>query len=155
MLFIGLNSLATRPPLAALLGLAIVAGCRTATPPIVQPGAPGQSSRVISAEQAVDLSKVRYTEADVRFMQGMIGHHAQAVEMAALLPSRTNREDMRLLALRIEVSQADEIKMMQRWLEVRGQQVPGLHAMHEHGATLMPGMLTADEMKRLAESTGT
>jgi uncharacterized protein (DUF305 family) len=61
---------------------------------------------------------------------------------------------MRLLALRIEVSQADEIKMMQRWLEVRGQQVPSIHALHAHGATLMPGMLTADEMSRLAESKG-
>jgi uncharacterized protein (DUF305 family) len=134
--------------------LALVAGCRTGAPPLVQPGAPGQSGRVITASQAVDLSKVRYTDADVRFMQGMIGHHAQALEMAALLPSRTSREDMRLLALRIEVSQADEIKMMQRWLEVRGQQVPSIHALHAHGATLMPGMLTADEMSRLAESKG-
>jgi len=87
-------------------------------------------------------------------MQGMIGHHEQAVEMVALVPSRTNREDMKKLALRIDVSQADEIKMMQHWLEVRHQQVPGPHAMHMHGATLMPGMLTADEMTRLGEAKG-
>ncbi len=90
-------------------------------------------------------------------MQGMIGHHAQALEMTALVPSRTASDDMRKLALRIEVSQADEIKMMQHWLEARGQEVPGPHAMHAHGATgvtLMPGMLTADEMERLAAARG-
>jgi uncharacterized protein (DUF305 family) len=87
-------------------------------------------------------------------MQGMIGHHEQAVEMVALVPSRTNRADMKKLALRIDVSQADEIKMMQHWLEVRHQEVPGPHAMHMHGATLMPGMLTAEEMTRLGEAKG-
>ena len=61
---------------------------------------------------------------------------------------------MRLLAKRIEVSQADEIKMMQRWLQARGQQVPGPHAHHAPGAPLMPGMLTADEMARLADARG-
>ena len=87
-------------------------------------------------------------------MQGMIGHHAQAVEMVALLPSRSGREGMRLLALRIDVSQADEIKMMQRWLEVRGQALPDPHAHHAHGAMLMPGMLTAEEMDRLTSVKG-
>ena len=121
----------------------------------MQPGAPGQASRVVSATSATDQSKVQYTQADVRFMQGMIGHHAQAVEMTGLLATRTNSDDMRKLALRIEVSQADEIKMMQHWLEARGQEVPGPHAMHMHGATLMPGMLTEDEMRRLADARGT
>ena len=90
-------------------------------------------------------------------MQGMIGHHAQALDMTALVPSRTQRDDIRKLALRIEVSQADEIAMMQHWLEARGQNVPGPHAMHGHGATgvtMMPGMLTADEMARLANANG-
>jgi uncharacterized protein (DUF305 family) len=144
--------------IAAILLAAVAGACRTAGvepgPPIVQPGAPGESSRVIAADKAVDLSKVQHTAADVRFMQGMIGHHAQAIEMTALLSSRTVREDMRKLALRIEVSQADEIKMMQRWLEARRQDVPGPHAMHMHGATLMPGMLTAEEMARLASAKG-
>jgi uncharacterized protein (DUF305 family) len=148
--------------IAAALLTAVVAAaaasCRTAAggadAPLVQPGAPGEPSRVIAAGEAVDRSHVRYTAADVQFMQGMISHHAQALEMTALLPSRTSSEDMRLLARRIEVSQADEITMMQRWLEVRGQEVPGLHAHHVHGATLMPGMLTAEEMGRLAEATG-
>jgi uncharacterized protein (DUF305 family) len=154
---------------ALLLCAIAVASCRTgsgssavpasgagagSSPPIVQPGAPGQSSRVIAAEKATDLSHVEFTGADVRFMQGMIGHHEQAVEMVALVPSRTNREDMKKLALRIDVSQADEIKMMQHWLAARHQEVPGPHAMHMHGATLMPGMLTAEEMTRLGEAKG-
>jgi uncharacterized protein (DUF305 family) len=121
---------------------------------IVQPGAPGQATRVISAEKATDLSRVQFSAADVRFMQGMIGHHAQALEMAALVPERTERDDMRLLAKRIDLSQADEIRMMQHWLEARGQQVPGAHAHHAAGAVLMPGMLSAEEMARLAAARG-
>lgn len=134
--------------------LTTAVSCRTPGAPIVQPGAPGESSRVIAADKAADLSQIQPTAADVRFMQGMIGHHAQALEMAALLPSRSSREDMRLLARRIEVSQADEITMMERWLEARGQKVPGPHAHHARGATLMPGMLTPEEMSRLAEAKG-
>lgn len=149
------------PRLAAVL-VAIVsataAGCRTAViesgPPIVQPGAPGEPSRVITADQAADLASVRHTAADVRFVQQMIGHHAQALEMAALVPARSSREAMRLLARRIELSQADEIGMMQRWLAVHGHQVPDPHAHHGTDAMLMPGMLTADEMRRLAEARG-
>jgi uncharacterized protein (DUF305 family) len=140
---------------AAILG---AAGCRTTGsgggPQILQPGAPGQATRAIPVEKAVDASRVRFTPADVRFMQGMIGHHAQALEMAALLPSRTSRDDMKMLAMRIEVSQADEIKMMQYWLDARSQTVPVLHAHHAHGSTLMPGMLTMEEMERLAGAKG-
>jgi len=123
-------------------------------PQIVQPGAPGKPSQVISAEKATDLSQVEYTGADIKFMQGMIGHHAQALEMVGLLATRTRSEDMKKLALRIKLSQDDEIKMMQTWLSSRGQQVPALNAMHMHGATLMPGMLTPDEMKSLGEAKG-
>jgi len=123
--------------------------------PIVQPGAPGQSSRVIAVDEAVDLSRVRYTSADVQFMQGMISHHAQALEMTALLRKQSESEDMGKLGLRIELSQADEIHMMQGWLRARGQDAPDVHAHHAHGATLMPGMLTPEEMARLAEATGT
>jgi uncharacterized protein (DUF305 family) len=146
-------------------------GCRTTTaaqpastpapppaqngpPPIVQPGAPGQAAKVISAAAATDLSKVEYTGADIKFMQGMIGHHAQALEMVELLKTRTASDDMKKLALRIELSQDDEIKMMQQWLLTRGQQVPNRTAMHMHGATLMPGMLSPDEMQRLEHAKG-
>ncbi len=141
---------------AVLLAVLGAAACRTTSPaaPIVQPGAPGESPRVLTGNAAVDMPQPGYTAADVKFMQGMIGHHAQAIEMTNLLRTRTNSEEMRKLALRIEVSQADEIKMMQHWLTVRGQEVPGPHAMHMHGATLMPGMLTPDEMNRLAAAKG-
>jgi len=84
----------------------------------------------------------------------MIGHHSQALDMTALLPERTERDDMRMLARRIEVSQADEIQMMRRWLEARGQVVPGPHAHHAPGAPLMPGMLSAEEMAQLAAARG-
>lgn len=144
---------------ALLAAAAAVASCRTggagASPPIVQPGAPGQASKVIAAEQARDLSKVQFTAADVTFMQGMIHHHAQAVDMTQLLATRTNSDDMRKLALRIELSQNDEMKMMRRWLAARGQEVPGEHAHHMPGAPMMPGMLSAEEMARLAAAQGT
>ena len=149
-----------RYPIAAIvLTAAAGASCRTAarvdaTPPIVQPGAPGQPSRVLAAAQASDLSQVQYTGADIKFMQGMIGHHAQAVEMVALVPSRALSDDVRTLALRIDISQQDEMTMMREWLRSRGQQIPDPRAHHMMGATLMPGMLTTEEMARLAAATG-
>jgi uncharacterized protein (DUF305 family) len=144
----------------ALLALSTgVAACRTAggtgstsAPPIIQPGAPGQSGRVVQPAQATDLSKVGFTPADVKFMQGMIGHHAQAIEMVDLLKTRTGSDDMKKMALRIEVSQLDEIKMMEDWLRARRQEVPGPHA--HHTGMLMPGMLTPDEMKALGAVKG-
>lgn len=147
-----------------LLTVAAGASCRTAggdprapaaqpgAPQIIQPGAPGESSRVVGAAQAADQSKVGFTPADTQFMQGMIGHHLQAVEMVDLLKSRTTNEDLKKLGLRIEVSQVDEIKMMQEWLQARGQEVPGPHA--HHTGMLMPGMLTPEEMSRLAVAKG-
>jgi uncharacterized protein (DUF305 family) len=128
-------------------------GSGQAAPHIIQPGAPGDAPRVIDADRAADLSGVRFTAADVRFMQGMIGHHAQAVEMTALVDARTTREDIRLLARRIDLSQLDEIRMMKDWLTSRGQPLPDEHAHHRPGG-LMPGMLTADQMSRLAAAKG-
>jgi len=144
--------------LFAAAASSLSAGCGSASveqkPPIIQPGAPGESSRVVTAARAADLSKVGFTEADTRFMQGMISHHAQAIEMVALIPDHTSREDMRLLGRRIDLSQADEIKMMKHWLESRGQEVPSEHAHHMHDAKLMPGMLTPEEMEHLANAKG-
>jgi uncharacterized protein (DUF305 family) len=132
-----------------------MAACHSlSAPQLVQPGAPGRASHVVEAERATSPASVRPTAADVSFMQGMIAHHAQAVEMVGLINSRTTREDMRLLGLRIEVSQADEIRMMEKWLEARGQPFPGPHAHHGDGSMLMPGMLTSEEMARLAEAKG-
>jgi uncharacterized protein (DUF305 family) len=148
----------SRVPCPWLILALVAGGCRTATvdpaPPLVQPGAPGEAPHAITAGKAADLSQVEYTSADIKFMQGMIGHHQQAIEMVALIDARTSRGDMRLLGKRIDLSQADEIAMMKHWLEVRRQQVPGPNAMHMHGAALMPGMLTEDEMARLSAATG-
>lgn len=141
-----------------VFALILFAACRSMPSepavPIVQPGAPGEPGRVISAQQAADLSQIRHTAADVRFMQGMIGHHLQALEMVALLQTRTADEGMRLLGKRIEISQADEIQMMREWLTARGEALPDPHAHHSPGAALMPGMLTPNEMQRLAGSKG-
>jgi uncharacterized protein (DUF305 family) len=135
------------------LAAAIPAACRTAStgPRVVQPGAPGEPSRTVTATP--DAAPA-VTPADVAFMQGMIGHHAQAIEMTDLLDTRTSSAGMRRLALRIAVSQADEINMMRGWLEKRGLAVPDAHA-HHMGGPLMPGMLTPEEMARLAAASDT
>ena len=134
------------------------AGCGSAATgsaaPVIQPGAPGQQGKVLSADSAAALPRPPFTAADVKFMQGMIHHHSQAIDMVELLYQRTASDDMRKLAKRIEVSQNDEIGMMRRWLEARGQEVPGPHAHHMPGAPLMPGMLTPDEMAKLAAAKG-
>jgi uncharacterized protein (DUF305 family) len=122
------------------------------TPPVIQPGAPGQTSQVLAAGASQPIPQA--TEADIKFMQGMIHHHAQALDMTELLEARTQDPDMKKLGLRIHVSQTDEITMMQHWLEARGQDVPGRHAHHMPGATPMPGMLNAEDMARLAAAKG-
>jgi uncharacterized protein (DUF305 family) len=108
---------------------------------------------------AAPTAKVRsgYSEADVRFMQGMIGHHAQALAMSALVPARTQRQDFGMLAERITLSQESEIEQMKRWLESRGESAPPtdahVHAAMGHGE-LMPGMLTEAEMTQLSNARG-
>jgi uncharacterized protein (DUF305 family) len=126
----------------------------TDAPTIVRPGAPGAPSKVVSAAEAADTSKVQFTDADTRFMQEMIHHHAQALDMTALVPDHSNSDRLKKLALRIRLSQEDEIEMMQEWLKARGKEVPGVHAHHPPGAKLMPGMLTAGEMDRLGKAKG-
>ena len=106
----------------------------------------------------------RYTAADVAFMQGMIGHHAQALEMSALVAGRSTRPELALLAERISVSQRDEIAIMQTWLSERKQPVPAtgghdMHAAHAmHGsagaAHQMPGMLSPAQMDSLTKAAG-
>lgn len=108
--------------------------------------------------RAPEKARVGYTGDDVRFMQGMIGHHAQAIVMADMVKSRTRREQMHLMAERITISQRDEIAFMERWLKTRGEEVPPADAHHHaamgHGA-LMPGMLTQAELDTLAKASGT
>lgn len=160
MLKVVLRGLVAVLPLA---GAACAASSGAAgQPQIVQPGAPGEAGRVVGAAAATDLSKVGATAADISFMQGMIHHHAQAIDMTELLKTRTNSDDMKKLGLRIQVSQTDEIHMMQRWLQGHGADAPDPHAMHmpgmimpgmDHGP-MMPGMLTPEEMAHLAELKG-
>ena len=131
------------------------------TPPIFNPGAPGEASRVITADEAVALSRTGYVEADVRFMQHMLVHHAQAVEMVELLKTRAASETVRRLGERIAQSQEAEMELMQEWLLSRGLpvSVPDPHAGH-HGhapdpnSPLMAGMLSPAQMAQLAAASG-
>src|SRR5262245_14016656 len=143
-----------RKLVAAFVIVAGLSSCHSTRTTIVQPGEPGTGSQVITRDKAVDLSRVQATKADIEFMQGMIHHHLQAIDMTTLLEQNTQSEDMRKLGLRMSLSQSDEIKMMRHWLEVRGQEAPGDHAHHMPGAPRMPGMLSAEEMARLAEAKG-
>src|ERR1044071_6119928 len=119
------------------------------TPVVVQPGAPGQPTRTLPPSTRATLPP--RSPADVQFMQGMIMHHAQAVEMTALIESHTQNKELRSLGARISRSQADEMKFMKRWLTARGEplsrsmpEMPGMD-MSSH-QMLMPGMLTAKQM---------
>ena len=136
------------------LGAAAQEAPAPAQAPIVQPGPPGEPSRLITPEEATDLAGLRVTDADVKFMQGMITHHAQALDMTLLVGDRTQRDAIRLLAQRIELSQEDEIAMMQDWLRERGLEAPDLDAHHDHDAELMPGMATPEQMEQLAAADG-
>jgi uncharacterized protein (DUF305 family) len=98
----------------------------------VQPGAPGTASTVLTPEQLVVPERLRHTEADVRFMQDMMHHHQQAVEMSRMAHGRTENPTILQLAERIERTQADEIALMTRWLTLRGEEVPELHGDHDH-----------------------
>ena len=128
-----------------------------ATPVVVQPGAPGQPTRTLPPSTRATLPP--RSSADVQFMQGMIVHHAQAVEMTALIASRTENKDLRSLGARISSSQSDEIKFMKRWLAVRGDPVspamPEMAAMDmSKQPMLMPGMLTPNQMEALKKAKG-
>jgi uncharacterized protein (DUF305 family) len=127
-------------------------------PNIVQPGAPGQPSRTLSADELRELETPAHTDADVEFMQGMIHHHAQALLMTSFVPQRSSRRDVALLARRMELSQQSEIELMQGWLEERGEIAPDAHIPHGHahgpGGRLMPGMLTVDQLAGLRATRG-
>ncbi len=144
-------------------------------PVVVQPGAPGQPTKVLPPSTRASLP--HGSPKDVEFMQGMIMHHAQAVEMTALIEGRTKNNNIQLMGTRISRSQADEMLMVKRWLEQRGEQtshssaMPGeTHSGHQdpsnvgthnktsetgiHNGHLMPGMLSAGQMRALERSKG-
>jgi uncharacterized protein (DUF305 family) len=149
-------------PASSLPGLFSLRACAQqsapAAPIVVQPGAPGKPTRTLPPTVRAKLPPA--SPADVQFMQGMIVHHAQAVEMTALMESHTENKDLRTLGARISRSQSDEIKFMKRWLAFRehsiSQAMPDMsHSHMAHGSmTLMPGMLTPEQMDALRKAKG-
>jgi uncharacterized protein (DUF305 family) len=133
--------------------------------PMIQPGAPGQPTKTLSAA-SVGASRRTPAEADISFMQGMIMHHSQAVEMTDLLRTRSHNKDLQALGKRISISQTDEMKFMRQWLEERGQPVSmehshmdmksGDHSSHMNmdSMPLMPGMLSPQQMNALEQARG-
>lgn len=145
--------------------------------PIFQPGAPGAPSQRITAERALELARTSFTADDVRFMQHMIVHHAQAVEMVGLLESRGSSPRVKLLGRRIALSQEAEMEVMRAWLTSRDQSTEMAmdHSGMDHGAMnhggmdhsahaghamppsdtpIMPGMLSPAQMHALANAQG-
>lgn len=138
--------------LAAAL-LASASGAAAQGVPIILPGAPGETSRVVTRAEAIDLAAARYTPADVAFMQNMILHHQQAVEMAALVKDRTNNDDILTVAGRIDASQKDEMAFMRDWL--RDHNEPLAMAGMGHAHHTMMGMASPEQMAALAAAEGT
>ena len=121
--------------------------------PIVQPGAPGQSTRDLDPETAIAIANSSYTPADVNFLQGMITHHHQAMIMSDMATDRTNSKSILDLAGRIDVSQEDEINFMQTWLREREENVPNPMAMQNMDSDHnMMGMATPEQLDQLANS---
>lgn len=151
---------------AAVLGAAACGGAARTGPEGPRPegrSSEGMSTAEIEAlyRARVDSARMRFTEADVRFMTGMIGHHAQALVMAGLAPTHGASGAVRTLAARIINAQEDEIARMQQWLSDRGQPVPEVEiegtTLMVHGAEHalhMPGMLTPEQMRELAAARG-
>src|SRR5215475_785562 len=126
-------ALAAASTLASLSSLRVCAQQDAPSAPVVvQPGAPGKPTRVLPPTTRGTLPPA--SPADAQFMQGMIMHHAQAVEMTALIESHTENKSVRSLGARISRSQSDEIKFMKRWLASRGQPIslPAHDMSHMH-----------------------
>jgi uncharacterized protein (DUF305 family) len=131
-----------------------------AGPVIVQPGAPGEATKRLPDSQRPSVPPA--SRADVEFMQGMIMHHSQAVEMTAMIASHTDNADVNLLGAKIASSQSQEIKFMEGWLAARGESLdmpgtmPGMPGMDMAGKDVapMPGMLTPSQMVALGKARG-
>jgi len=139
--------------------------------PIILPGAPGEESKNLDAEDATNIANTSYIEADVKFLQGMIVHHEQAILMSSMVGKRTNNPTIVDLADRIDASQEDEISFMEGWLEDRGENIPGEnehsmmnhdgmdhHGMEHHDMSMhldMVGMASPKQLKELENSKST
>ena len=158
--------------IAFLFSLAVFAQ-QNDTSVIVQPGAPGEMTKVLPSGTSAKLPP--FTKADVDFMQGMIHHHQQAVDMVALMRERTKNDELLNFGARIGQTQTEEIKFMKRWLTSRGQKtsmqmmkmdkmkMPKTGSMkmdkmkmedHSNHQMAMPGMLTPKQMKALSNAKG-
>ena len=149
--------------IATVLTVFLASGMRAqqtdpSKPAVVQPGAPGAPSKKLPSSTKGTLPP--RSPAEIEFMQGMIFHHAQAVEMTAMIPSHTQNKSLRALGARISSSQSDEIKFMKRWLAARGESVPstmpdmpGMEMSNEKMPP-MPGMLTPEQMEALRKAKG-
>ena len=139
------------PALLSGLALTLIASPVHPNSPIVQPGAPGELPRELSAEQAIEVADTRYTASDAQFMRDMIPHHQQALEMSRLAPDRTNSQELLEIAGKIEAAQGDEIAFMEQWLTSRGESVLSGDAHDNHPA--MQGMATEEQMAALAAAS--
>ncbi len=143
--------------LLVLAGATIGCGAGRSAPVAPTPAPTDESSAAAIARARADSARYPYTAADIAFMQGMIGHHAQAIVMSHLAPERTESASIRTLAARIINAQRDEIAIMERWLRDRQQPVADTSAMHAHqhmGHAMMPGMLTDAQMAELEAARG-
>ena len=122
--------------------------------PIIQPGAPGENSKKLDPETATSIAMTSHIDADIKFLQGMIVHHQQAIVMSKLAGKRTNNKTIIDLANRIDLSQVDEINFMESWLSSRNQNAHEVnHKDHMH--MNMSGMATPAQLESLKNSNST
>lgn len=118
---------------------------------VVVPGRPGESAATIEPGEDIEVVEGGYTETDVRFVEQMIPHHRQALEMADLAADRAQDERVVLVADRIIAGQSPEITALENWLEQRGLPVPAADATHDHA---LPGMITPLQLEQLTNAGG-
>ena len=124
-------------------------------PIIIQPGAPGEASKILDPQAASNIADTSYIKADVKFLQGMIIHHQQAILMSSMADKRTNNETIVDLAKRIDVSQEDEINFMESWLYDRGENKKDMPHHHMHMDMGMAGMATPKQLEDLKNTKAT
>jgi uncharacterized protein (DUF305 family) len=150
------------PVVATLCSLAGVSQqAQQPSPAIIQPGAPGTANKTLSKDAATASEAFKQpSKADVDFMQGMIMHHNQAVEMTEILKTRTKDPEIMEIGHKIDVSQTDEMRWMKQWLTDRGFPISGdsMAGMDMKGMDMsmpmMPGMLTPAQMDALRKASG-
>ncbi|TDD68221.1 DUF305 domain-containing protein [Jiangella aurantiaca] len=151
---------------AAALALLTLAGCSgggtdrgiaastttaTSDTRVIAPGRPGETADVIEPGEEIEIVEGGYSEVDIRFVEQMIPHHRQALEMAELAADRAQDERVLLVADRITAAQGPEITVLENWLEQRGLPVPPADATHDHG---LPGMITPLQLEQLTNASG-